>query len=188
MLSSSLVSQRLRAWIVEFMQFGAVGASAFVIDAGLFNVFQYAPMPLGFLSGHPNSANVLAATIATIYSWIANRLWTYRGRTQENVVREGTLFVIANILGLCVTQACLISTRSWVTTLPPMWLVSLCLLPAGSSSTTLWCLPAPVRVKNPSLNDIGALVHTQQLGLLTARDQVRDLKFALCSILLLAPR
>ena len=100
MLSSSLVSQRLRAWIVEFMQFGAVGASAFVIDAGLFNVFQYAPMPLGFLSGHPNSANVLAATIATIYSWIANRLWTYRGRTQENVVREGTLFVIANILGL----------------------------------------------------------------------------------------
>ena len=105
MLSSSLVSQRLRAWIVEFMQFGAVGASAFVIDAGLFNVFQYAPMPLGFLSGHPNSANVLAATIATIYSWIANRLWTYRGRTQENVVREGTLFVIANILGLCVTQA-----------------------------------------------------------------------------------
>ena len=104
MLSSSLVSQRLRAWIVEFMQFGAVGASAFVIDAGLFNVFQYAPMPLGFLSGHPNSANVLAATIATIYSWIANRLWTYRGRTQENVVREGTLFVIANILGLFVTQ------------------------------------------------------------------------------------
>ena len=92
MLSSSPVSQRLRAWIVEFMQFGAVGASAFVIDAGLFNVFQYAPMPLGFLSGHPNSANVLAATIATIYSWIANRLWTYRGRTQENVVREGTLY------------------------------------------------------------------------------------------------
>lgn len=111
MLSSSLVSQRLRAWIVEFMQFGVVGASAFVIDAGLFNVFQYAPMPLGFLSGHPNTANVLAATIATIYSWIANRLWTYRGRTQENVVREGTLFVIANILGLCVTQACLLFTH-----------------------------------------------------------------------------
>ena len=86
MLSSSLVSQRLRAWIVEFMQFGVVGASAFVIDAGLFNVFQYAPMPLGFLSGHPNTANVLAATIATIYSWIANRLWTNRRRTQENVL------------------------------------------------------------------------------------------------------
>ena len=50
MLSSSLVSQRLRAWIVEFMQFGVVGASAFVIDAVLFNVFPYAPMPLGFLS------------------------------------------------------------------------------------------------------------------------------------------
>ena len=111
MLSSSLVSQRLHAWIVEFMQFGVVGASAFVIDAGLFNVFQYAPMPFGFLSGRPNSANVLAATIATIYSWIANRLWTYRGRTQENVLREGTLFVIANILGLCVTQACLLFTH-----------------------------------------------------------------------------
>ena len=59
MLSSSLVSQRrARLDCRVSMQFGAVGASAFVIDAGLFNVFQYAPMPLGFLSGHPNSANV----------------------------------------------------------------------------------------------------------------------------------
>ncbi len=56
----------------------------------LFNLFQHGP--LGFLSGHVNTANALAASIATIYSWIMNRVWTYRGRTQENAGREAFLF------------------------------------------------------------------------------------------------
>ena len=80
------LGETLRAWIKEFIQFGLVGATAFVIDMGLFNLFQHGP--LGFLSGHVNTANALAASIATIYSWIMNRVWTYRGRTQENAGRE----------------------------------------------------------------------------------------------------
>lgn len=101
--------ERLRAWIQEFVQFGLVGATAFVVDATLFNVFQHGP--LGFLAGHPNTANVASATIATIYSWIANRLWTYRGRTQENTVREALLFAFANIGGIGITQFCLLFTH-----------------------------------------------------------------------------
>ncbi len=31
------------------------------------------------LAGHPNTAQFIAAVIATLYSWVANRLWTYRG-------------------------------------------------------------------------------------------------------------
>ena len=66
------LGETLRAWIKEFIQFGLVGATAFVIDMGLFNLFQHGP--LGFLSGHVNTANALAASIATIYSWIMNRV------------------------------------------------------------------------------------------------------------------
>ena len=52
------LTQRLIALIKEFMQFGMVGAAAYVIDASLFNLFQHGPT--GFLAGHPNSAQLLA--------------------------------------------------------------------------------------------------------------------------------
>ena len=107
--SSMTFTQRLLAWVREFIQFGLVGATAFVIDMGLFNLFQHGP--LGFLSGHVNTANALAASIATIYSWIMNRVWTYRGRTQENAGREAFLFFFANVCGIGITQFCLLFTH-----------------------------------------------------------------------------
>ena len=103
------LSSRIRAWVHEFLQFGIVGALAYVIDSGLFNLVQHGPT--GFLSGHPNSANVLSATIATIFSWVANRYWTYRGRTRDNTWYEGILFALANIGGLVITQFCLLFTH-----------------------------------------------------------------------------
>ena len=47
---SAALTARIVAWVREFVQFGLVGALAFVIDAGLFNLFQHGP--LGFLAGH----------------------------------------------------------------------------------------------------------------------------------------
>ena len=82
------------------------GATAFVIDMGLFNLLQHGP--LGVLAGHANTANAVAASIATIYSWIMNRVWTYRGRTQENAGREAFLFFFANLCGIGITQFCLL--------------------------------------------------------------------------------
>ena len=103
------LTQRLIALVKEFMQFGMVGALAYVIDVGLFNLFQHGPV--GFLSGHPHSAQLLASSIATVFSWLANRYWTYRDRTQKNVAREATLFVIANLGGIAITQFCLLFTH-----------------------------------------------------------------------------
>ena len=100
------LAETLRAWIKEFIQFGLVGATAFVIDMGLFNLLQHGP--LGILAGHANTANAVAASIATIYSWIMNRGWTYRGRTQENAGREAFLFFFANLCGIGITQFCLL--------------------------------------------------------------------------------
>ncbi len=56
-----------------------VGATAFVVDAGC---SLLSTGPSGFLAGHPNTAQFVAAATATLYAWIANRLWTYRGRTR----------------------------------------------------------------------------------------------------------
>ena len=100
------LTETLRAWIIEFIQYGLVGATAFVIDMGLFNLLQHGP--LGVLAGHANTANAVAASVATIYSWIMNRVWTYRGRTQENAGREAFLFFFANLCGIGITQFCLL--------------------------------------------------------------------------------
>ena len=107
--SSLSLTERLLAWVREFIQFGMVGATAFVVDAGLFNLLQHGP--LGFLAGHPNTAQFVAAATATLYSWIANRLWTYRGRTRANATREAILFFFANACGIGISQFCLLFTH-----------------------------------------------------------------------------
>ena len=106
LLKGPTLKERIRAWVTEFLQFGLVGALAYVVDSGLFVLLQHGP--LGLLAGHPNTAN---ATSATIFSWVANRLWTYRGRTQENMAREALLFALANLGGLFITQFCLLFTH-----------------------------------------------------------------------------
>lgn len=106
---ASSLTQRLLAWVREFIQFGLVGATAYVVDAGLFNLLQHGP--LGVLAGHPNTAQFIAAATATLYSWIANRLWTYRGRTQANATREAILFFFANACGIGISQFCLLFTH-----------------------------------------------------------------------------
>ncbi len=107
--TASSLTQRALAWVREFIQFGLVGATAFVVDAGLFNLLQHGP--LGFLAGHPNTAQFVAAATATLYSWVANRLWTYRGRTQDNATREAILFFFANACGIGISQFCLLFTH-----------------------------------------------------------------------------
>ena len=106
---ASSLTQRTLAWTREFIQFGLVGATAFIVDMGLFNLLQHGP--LGVLVGHPNTAQFIAAATATLYSWIANRLWTYRGRTQDNATREAILFFVANICGIAISQFCLLFTH-----------------------------------------------------------------------------
>ncbi|WP_448749524.1 GtrA family protein [Actinomyces sp.] len=107
--SSPSLTERLLAWVREFIQFGLVGATAFIVDAGLFNLLQHGP--LGILAGHPNTAQFVAAVTATLYSWIANRLWTYRGRTRNNATREAILFFFANACGIGISQFCLLFTH-----------------------------------------------------------------------------
>ena len=107
--SSLSLTERLIAWVREFIQFGLVGATAFIVDAGLFNLLQHGP--LGILAGHPNTAQFVAAVTATLYSWIANRLWTYRGRTRDNATREAILFFFATACGIGISQFCLVFTH-----------------------------------------------------------------------------
>jgi putative flippase GtrA len=82
----------------EVAKFGAVGGVAFVIDNGLTYYLMHGPM-----SDSEAKARFVGASIATIFSWIANRLWTFRHRRQSNVVREFLMFILINGIGIGIS-------------------------------------------------------------------------------------
>ena len=97
--------QRLVALVAmlwrEVAKFGAVGAAAFVVDSAVFLWLMAGPM-----EGSNVKSKVLASVVATIFSWAANRFWTFRHRRQSNVMREFVLFAVMNVIGMGIAAAC----------------------------------------------------------------------------------
>ncbi|WP_346922407.1 GtrA family protein [Glutamicibacter creatinolyticus] len=89
----------------EVAKFGVVGGAAFVVDSAI-----YLWMLSGPMSDSPVKAKIVAGVVATLFSWVANRYWTFRHRRQANVVRELVMFLVMNAIGLGIAAACV-----WVT-------------------------------------------------------------------------
>lgn len=86
----------------EVAKFGVVGAVAFVIDAGGFNL----------LITHGLGSKVLTAkgismTVAATFAYFANRHWTWSDRTRSGLGREYTLFFVFNLVGFGIAEGCL---------------------------------------------------------------------------------
>ena len=92
----------------EIAKFGAVGAIAFVVDFGVFNL-----MRTGIIGGEhglaekPLTAKTISVLAATIVAWIGNRYWTFRHRRRASARREFMLFGVMNLGGLAISLACL---------------------------------------------------------------------------------
>lgn len=85
----------------EVAKFGAVGGVAFVIDSAIFIWLFTGPM-----HGSEVWAKAVATVVASVFSWVANRYWTFRHRKQANVAREAVLFAIMNLVGLLIASGC----------------------------------------------------------------------------------
>jgi putative flippase GtrA len=94
----------------EMLKFGAVGAFAFVVDVGLFNLlttdlwFGSGAPPL---DGHEKIAKLISASIATVVAWLGNRYWSFRHRRQSSRGREFVTFVVMNVIAAAIAVACL---------------------------------------------------------------------------------
>jgi putative flippase GtrA len=86
----------------EIAKFGTVGAMAFVIDVGLFNVLRAT-----VLSDSPLTAKTISVVAATTFAFLANRHWTYRDRARTGYGRETLLFFFTNAVALLISWACL---------------------------------------------------------------------------------
>jgi putative flippase GtrA len=94
----------------EMLKFGVIGAVAFVVDIGVFNLLSTDLWPgsgPGPLDGHEKIAKAVSVSVATLVSWLGNRLWSFRHRRQAAAHRELVLFVIMNVAGLLIGVACL---------------------------------------------------------------------------------
>lgn len=84
----------------EVLKFGTVGTVAFVVDLGLFNLLHYGPHPL--LADKIVTAKVVSAVVATVVSWIGNRLWTFRDRRTDRPLDELLVFSLVNVVALLI--------------------------------------------------------------------------------------
>jgi putative flippase GtrA len=90
----------------EVAKFGTVGAIAFIIDVGLFNVLR-----AGVLSDSPLTAKTIGVVVATAFAYVANRNWTYRHRARTGYGRETALFFATNAVALLISWGCLAFTH-----------------------------------------------------------------------------
>ncbi|MDO4898972.1 MAG: GtrA family protein [Rothia sp. (in: high G+C Gram-positive bacteria)] len=87
----------------EVMQFLTVGGAAFIINSAV----TWSLMHSIFADGH-GKAKVVAGVVATIFSWVANRLWTFKEKRTGNKVREAVEFAIVNAIGIGVELGCVL--------------------------------------------------------------------------------
>lgn len=93
----------------EVAKFGAVGAAAFVVDSAIFLWLMNGPM-----EGSNVKSKLVASAVATVFSYIANRLWTFRHRRQNNLMREFVLFVVMNLIGMGIQAGCVFVAQYWM--------------------------------------------------------------------------
>lgn len=85
----------------EIVQFLSVGGMAFIINASVTWTLMHTIM-----GDSHTKAKVVAGIVATIFSWIANRLWTFREKRTANPWREAFEFAVVNALGILVEASC----------------------------------------------------------------------------------
>lgn len=90
-----------RAFWRELAKFGAVGGVAFVIDSAIFLSLITGPMEESHVK-----ARVIAGGVATLFSWVGNRYWTFRHQRTQTRVRELLLFIVMNLIGMGIQAAC----------------------------------------------------------------------------------
>ena len=81
----------------EVVKFGIIGALAFVVDVGTMNLLRNTVM-----EDKPTTAKVVSASVATVFSWIGNRQWTFRARRNRPAHHEFALFAVTNIVALVI--------------------------------------------------------------------------------------
>ncbi|HVT66366.1 MAG TPA: GtrA family protein [Trebonia sp.] len=90
---------RVRAILPELLKFGIVGGLGTVIDLGgaalLHSKYHMEPL----------AAKAVSVTLATVFTYLGSRFWTFKERENQSVGREAVLFIVLNVVGLLIAEA-----------------------------------------------------------------------------------
>jgi putative flippase GtrA len=86
----------------EILKFCLIGGIGTVIDLG----------GAGLLHGHyhfePLAAKAASVTVATVFTYVGSRFWTFKHRENQSVGREAALFFVLNVAGLVIAEAVIV--------------------------------------------------------------------------------
>jgi putative flippase GtrA len=90
---------RVRTLLPEILKFLVVGGLGTVIDLGgaalLHSKYHFEPL----------AAKAVSVTLATLFTYLGSRFWTFRERENQSVRREAVLFFVLNVVGLLIAEA-----------------------------------------------------------------------------------
>jgi putative flippase GtrA len=89
--------RRFATLIAELTRFGLIGTLGLIIDLG------GAALLHGKAGFGPLIAKVISASVATVVSYTGHRLWTFRHRASQSVLRGGLIFFGLNLVGLIIS-------------------------------------------------------------------------------------
>ena len=95
---------RFRVLIHEIMKFGVVGVLAFLITVGGANALRSGGVG-------PLTAVTISTVVATVFSFLGNRHWTFKHRKGHGLGRESVLFFFFNGIGLLIQLAFVAAAR-----------------------------------------------------------------------------
>jgi putative flippase GtrA len=107
-VSASFLTDRRRSGsgrLAQLVRFGTVGAVAFIVDFGVFNLIRFGPGEL--LEAKPVTAKILSVTVATLVAWLGNRYWAFAQTRTESRTRELASFAAVNVGGMLIAVGCL---------------------------------------------------------------------------------
>ncbi len=93
----------------EIARFGAVGAIAYVIDVGTFNLLQiedFSP-----IAHKPITAKIVSSVLATLFAYAGNRYWAFAHRDVGSHRQSLSLFFGFNAVGMAIASLCLAFTH-----------------------------------------------------------------------------
>lgn len=88
--------------VTEVLRFLGVGGMNWVVDLAVFNIVRAATE-----GRHVMLAKVVSVAVATLFSWVVNRHWTFSARATDSPGRELGGFVVVNVAGMVPPLACL---------------------------------------------------------------------------------
>jgi putative flippase GtrA len=90
---------RVRTMLPEIGKFLVVGGLGTVIDLGgaavLHSHYHFEPL----------AAKAVSVTLATVFTYLGSRFWTFKQRENQSVRREAVLFFVLNVVGLLIAEA-----------------------------------------------------------------------------------